>query len=324
MMLGQRKKQTTTETTTPSEVLRRVRRIQLQTSHRVDELLVGGWHSAFKGRGIEFEEVRPYQVGDDVRAIDWNVTARADAPFVKLFREERELAVMLLVDTSRSIQFGTQHQTKRELAIEASATIAMSAIKNNDKVGMTLFTDKVEKHVRPRQGSRHVLRLIRELLYHQPQGIQTDPIALINHLNHTLHRRSVVFWLGDFAMTGGADDRATKDTTPDDQNRKIEKAMRVFGRKHDVIPVVLTDARESVMPNVGLIRLQDSETGHQVSIDTASARVRRRYEELAAKRIQQRDAMFARLKWRPLILQTGEDIAEPLRRYFHDREHYSR
>lgn len=310
------------ETSTPSEILQRVRRIQLRTSHRVDELLVGGWHSAFKGRGIEFEEVRPYQIGDDVRAIDWNVTARADEPFVKLFREERELAVMMLVDMSRSIHFGTQHQTKRELAIEASATIAMSAIKNNDKVGMTLYTDEVEKHVRPRQGARHVLRLIRELLYHEPRGVQTDPVVLLNHLSRTLHRRSVVFWLSDFVFPAYGGSVAS--ATAPDRIEKIEKAMRVFGRQHDVVPVILTDVRESVMPRVGLVRLQDSETGRQISIDTSSARVRRRYQELAAERSRRRDALLARLKWRPLVLQTGEDIAEPLRRYFHDRERHER
>lgn len=294
----------------PSDILKRIRRIQLQTSHRVDELLVGSWHSAFKGRGIEFEEVRPYQVGDDVRTIDWNVTARADQPFVKLFREERELAVMLLVDTSRSIDFGTQHQTKRDLAIDLSATIAMSAIKNNDQVGMTLFTDRIEKHVRPRKGSRHVLRLIRELLYHQQIGTQTDPLALLDHVNHAMHHRSVVFWIGDFFI--------------EDPDRRIEKAMQVFGRKHDVIPVVLSDERESQMPNVGLIRLRDTETGKQATIDTSSHRVRRAYAEQATLRAERRDSLFARLKWKPLVTSTGQDITEPLRRYFHQREKHQR
>lgn len=295
---------------TPTDILRRVRQIQLQTTHRVDELLVGGWHSAFKGRGIEFEEVRPYQIGDDVRAIDWNVTARSDVPFVKLFREERELAVTLLVDTSRSIDFGTQHQTKRELAIEVAATIAMSAIKNNDQVGMTLFTDRIEKHVPPRKGSRHVLRLVRELLYHQPTGVRTDPLALLDHVNHTLRQRGVVFWLSDFVT--------------DDTDLKIEKAMRVFGRKHDVVPVVLTDAREFEMPDVGLVRLRDNETGRSTLVDTSSRRVRHAYRTITAERSQRRDALFARLKWKPLIVATGQDISEPLRRYFHQREQHQR
>lgn len=158
----------------PREVLKKIRRIQIRTSHKVDELLAGTWHSAFKGRGIEFEEVRPYQIGDDVRAIDWNVTARSDQPFVKLFREERELAVQLLVDLSGSQSLGTTTQTKRELVAELGAILALSAIKNNDKVGLTLFTDQIEKSLPPRKGSRHVLRLIRDLLYCQPIGTGTN------------------------------------------------------------------------------------------------------------------------------------------------------
>ncbi|SMP50146.1 Protein of unknown function DUF58 [Neorhodopirellula lusitana] len=305
MIFRQRHPEPPTDDRTPTEILKRIRKIQLRTSHRVDELLVGSWHSAFKGRGIEFEEVRPYQVGDDVRAIDWNVTARANAPFVKLFREERELAVMMLVDVSRSIDFGTQHQSKRDLAIEVAATLAMSAIKNNDRVGLTMFTDQIEKHVPPRKGSRHVLRLIRELLYHTPQGTRTDPVALLDHVNHTNHRRSVIFWLGDFAIQ--------------DPDRRVEKAMRVFGRKHDVVPVVLMDQREQTMPNVGLVRLCDNETGSETTIDTSSGRVRRHFEQLASRRSEQRDKLFARLKWKPLVVHTGEDISKPLHRYFDQR-----
>ncbi|WP_404310307.1 DUF58 domain-containing protein [Neorhodopirellula lusitana] len=305
MIFRQRHPEPPTDDRTPTEILKRIRKIQLRTSHRVDELLVGSWHSAFKGRGIEFEEVRPYQVGDDVRAIDWNVTARANAPFVKLFREERELAVMMLVDVSRSIDFGTQHQSKRDLAIEVAATLAMSAIKNNDRVGLTMFTDQIEKHVPPRKGSRHVLRLIRELLYHTPQGTRTDPVALLDHVNHTNHRRSVIFWLGDFAIQ--------------DPDRRVEKAMRVFGRKHDVVPVVLMDQREQTMPNVGLVRLCDNETGSETTIDTSSGRVRRHFEQLASRRAEQRDKLFARLKWKPLVVHTGEDISKPLHRYFDQR-----
>ena len=158
----------------PKEVFQNIRRIQIRSSHKVDELLAGSWHSAFKGRGIEFEEVRPYQPGDDVRTIDWNVTARSDQPFVKLFREEREMSVMLLVDLSPSLDFGSQTQTKRELVAELGATLAMSAIKNNDRVGMTLFTDDIEKSIPPRKGSRHILRIIRELLYCHPVGTGTD------------------------------------------------------------------------------------------------------------------------------------------------------
>jgi uncharacterized protein (DUF58 family) len=211
----------------PREMMRKIRRIQIHTSHLVDDLLAGGWHSAFKGRGIEFEEVRPYQVGDDVRSIDWNVTARAGEPFVKLFREERELSVMLLVDLSASQDFGTHEQTKRELVTELGATLAFSAIKNNDKVGLTLFTDQIEKSLPPRKGTRSVLRLIRELLYCQPIGHGTNIQAALEHLNRTASRRSVVFLISDFQDTG------------------FEKTLRVTRKKHDIVPMVVSDRREA-------------------------------------------------------------------------------
>jgi len=301
---------TNTATNTPADVLRKVRRIQLKTSHRVNELLTGSWHSAFKGRGIEFEEVRPYQIGDDVRAIDWNVTARSHVPFVKLFREERELAVTLLVDISPSIDFGTQHQSKRDLVTELSATLAMSAIKNNDKVGMTLFSDRIETHVPPRTGSHHVLRLIRELLYTDPVGTRTDPMAVMDHFNHTTRRRSVVFWISDFLW--------------DETDKMTERSMRVIGRRHDLVPIVVSDARESQLPNVGLVRLRDCESRQVRMIDTSSRRVRSAYAALASRRQAERAAMFSRLNWHPVYLKTGQDIAEPLRRYFHQREQHQR
>ncbi|EMI41955.1 DUF58 domain-containing protein [Rhodopirellula sp. SWK7] len=305
----------------PSEVLKKIKRIQLRTSHRVDELLTGSWHSAFKGRGIEFEEVRPYQVGDDVRTIDWNVTARSDTPFVKLFREERELAVMLLVDLSPSIAFGTQHQTKRELVTELGATLAMSAIKNNDKVGLTLFTDQIEKHIPPRKGSRHVLRLIREMLYCDPVGTRTDLVAAIDHFNRTTHRRSVVFWISDFLLGSVPQSGSLQsETQRANAEKSLERSMRVLSRRHDVIPIIVGDEREMRLPRVGLIRLRDSETGRVQLVDTGSRRVRQQYEAISQQRMNARDAMFARLKWMPLHLQTGDDIVEPLQRYFHRRE----
>ena len=286
----------------PKEMIQRIRRIQIRTSHKVDELLAGNWHSAFKGRGIEFEEVRPYQVGDDVRAIDWNVTARSGEPFIKLFREERELAVQLLVDLSGSQDFGTGEQTKRELVAELGATLAMSAIKNNDKVGLTLFTDEVEKSVPARKGSRHVLRLIRELLYCKPMGNGTDLKKAIDHLNRTNKRRTVVFLISDFLDAG------------------FEKTLKVASRKHDVIPVVVGDPRESEIPNVGLVRLQDAETGEIITLDTASRKNRELFAKLQQQQSQERDAMFRRLKLQPIHVTTGQDPVEPIRRYFHKRE----
>ena len=286
----------------PQEVFQKIRHIQIRSSHKVDELLAGSWHSAFKGRGVEFEEVRPYQVGDDVRTIDWNVTARSDQPFVKLFREEREMSVMLLVDLSPSQSFGTSTQTKRELVAELGATIAMSAIKNNDKVGLTLFTDDIEKSIPPRKGSRHVLRLIRELLYCDPVGTGTSLRMALEHLNRTSKRRSVVFLVSDFQDDG------------------FEQLLRIARRKHDIVPVVVSDPREFSIPNVGLIRLRDSETGETVMFDTASRRNREQYRRLSEQRIEARDATFRRLQMEPVHLTTGKDLIEPLRRYFHSRE----
>jgi uncharacterized protein (DUF58 family) len=286
----------------PREVMRKIRRIQIHTSHVVDDLLVGQWHSAFKGRGIEFEEVRPYQVGDDVRTIDWNVTARAGEPFVKLFREEREMSVMLLVDLSASQDFGTNVQTKRELVTELGATLAFSAIKNNDKVGLTLFTDQIEKALPPRKGTRHVLRLIRELLYCEPTGKGTALKAALEHLNRTASRRTVVFMISDF------------------QDRGYEQTLRVTRRKHDVVPIVITDRREFDLPNVGLLRLRDAETGKLVTIDTTSRRHREAYRKMAQSQLERREEMFRRLRLSPILIQTGEDYVEPLQRYFHRRE----
>lgn len=286
----------------PKEVFQKIRTIQIRSSHKVDELLAGSWHSAFKGRGIEFEEVRPYQVGDDIRAIDWNVTARNNQPFVKLFREEREMSVRLLVDLSQSLNFGSQNQTKRELVAELGATLAMSAIRNNDKVGLTLFTSEIEKSITARKGSKHVLRLIRELLFCQPVATGTNLRAAIEHLNRTSRRRSVVFLISDFQDTG------------------FESLLKIACRKHDIIPIVVSDPRETEIPNVGLIRLQDAESGETVVLDTASRRSRNQFRELCDEKQEKRDSLFRRLKMQPIHLNTGQDIVEPLRRFFHSRQ----
>lgn len=286
----------------PKEIIQKIRRIQLRTSHRVDEMFAGGWHSAFKGRGIEFEEVRPYQVGDDVRAIDWNVTARNSQPFVKLFREERELSVILLVDISRSQGFGTNEQTKRELVTEICATLAMSAIRNNDRVGLTLFSSDIELSLPPKTGSKHVLRIIRELLYSEPVGSGTDLANALDFLNQTVKRKSVVFLVSDFF------------------GDRFERSLRIATRRHDVIPIVVYDDRESKMPNVGLVRLRDVETGRLMTLDTGSARIRRLYEQGFQKRTAERTENFRRLRLNPLFLETGKDFVEPMRAYFHQRE----
>ncbi len=286
----------------PREIIKKIRRIEIHTRHIVNEMLAGQWNSAFKGRGIEFEEVRPYQIGDDVRAIDWNVTARAGRPFIKLFREEREMAVMLLVDLSASQSLGTHWQTKRELVTELSATIAFSAIKSNDKVGLTLFTDGIEKFVPPRKGTRHVLRIIRELLYCEPMGQGTSLRKALEHLNRTASRRTVVFLVSDFQDTG------------------YEKALKIARRKHDVIPMVVADEREFTMPEVGLVRLRDAETGKMIALDTFSKANRRAYEELTRRQAAERNSLFRKLQLDPIHIYTGEDFVEPLKRFFHRRE----
>jgi len=286
----------------PAEMIRKIRRIQINTSHIVDQLLAGSWHSAFKGSGIEFEEVRPYQVGDDVRTIDWNVTARSGVPFVKLFREERELAVMMLVDMSASQDLGTHQQTKRELLTELSATLAFSAIKNNDKVGLTIFTDTIEKSIPPRKGTRHVLRLIRELLYCQPVGSGTSLSAALDHLNRTAMRRTVVFLVSDF------------------QDTDFERALKIARQRHDIVPMVIDDRRESELPNVGLIRLRDPESGQVVTVDTSSRRHRSAYQSYMRERSEARDQLFRRLRMAPIHFHTGGDFVVPLQRYFYQRE----
>jgi uncharacterized protein (DUF58 family) len=286
----------------PREIIKKIRRIEIHTRHIVNELLAGQWNSAFKGRGIEFEEVRPYQFGDDVRTIDWNVTARHGRPFVKLFREEREMAVMLLVDLSASQSLGTHWQTKRELVTELSATLAFSAIKSNDKVGLTLFTDGIEKFVPPRKGTRHVLRIIRELLYCEPMGQGTSLRKALEHLNRTASRRTVVFLVSDFQDAG------------------YERALKIARRKHDVIPLVVADEREFTMPQIGLVRLRDAETLKMIALDTFSKANRRAYEEVTRRQAAQRDALFRKLQLDPIHIYTGEDFVEPLKRFFHRRE----
>jgi uncharacterized protein (DUF58 family) len=286
----------------PIELIKRIRRIQIRTSHLVDNMLGGQYHSAFKGRGIEFEEVRPYQVGDDVRTIDWNVTARCGAPFVKLFREERELTVTLLVDLSASEGLGTHYQTKRELITELGATLAFSAIKNNDNVGLHLFTDDIEKVVPASKGSRHVLRVIRELLYCEPIGRGTNLTRAIEHMNRSTKRRSVVFLISDF------------------QDRGYERALRVAKRRHDVIPIVVADQREFAIPNMGLVEFRDAETGEVAWLDTSSRRHRQLYEAHAKKLSEERDRTLTKLGMDAIHVYTGEDFVDPLRKFFHRRE----
>lgn len=286
----------------PKELLKKIRRIQIRTSHMANDVLAGQYHSTFKGRGMEFEEVRQYEIGDDVRTIDWNVSARYGEPFVKVFREERELTVMLLVDVSPSQQFGTSEQLKRELVAEVCATLAFSAITNNDKVGLIVFADDVEKFVPAKKGTRHVLRVIRELLYHQAQGRGTDLARAIDYLNKVTTRRAVVFLVSDFQACG------------------YEHALRVARRRHDMIPVAVGDRWEADLPDVGMIELADAETGETVLVDTSSRRLRADYAAEAARTTDERDRMFRRLDVEAIKVTTGESFVEPLMKFFRARE----
>ncbi|MCH7995867.1 MAG: DUF58 domain-containing protein, partial [Planctomycetes bacterium] len=236
----------------PKELLKKVRQIQIRTSRTVNDVLAGQYHSAFRGRGMEFEEVCPYQFGDDVRLIDWNVSARYGEPFIKKFREERELTVMLVVDVSPSGLFGSDRQFKLDVATELCAVLAFSAIRSNDKVGLILFADTVELYIPAKKGTKHVLRIIRELLYHQPQGRGTDISEALSFLNRVTRRKAVCFLVSDFLAS------------------EYEPALRIARRRHDLIPIVVTDPREMTLPNVGLIELEDPETGETALIDTTS------------------------------------------------------
>ena len=285
----------------PTEILKKVRRIQIVTSAMVNDFFAGQYHSAFKGLGIEFEEVREYQPGDDVRTIDWNVTARTGRPFVKRFREERELTVVLLVDVSASQDFGTHRQLKRELVAELGATLAFSAIQNNDKVGLVLFTDRVERFVPADKGTRHVLRVVRELLYHESVGRRTDIEVALQYLDRVLTRRAVVFLISDFQA-------------PD-----FSRSIKTVRRRHDVIPVLVRDQRESQLPPVRYVELYDPETGEQLLVDTTSRDFRTRFGRLTAGRREQLLTDFRKLGIDVVDVETGQSFVEPLRRFFRQR-----
>lgn len=252
----------------PKEVLKKVRQIEIRTNREVTDVLGGQYHSVFKGRGMEFEEVREYMPGDEVRSIDWNVTARFGHPYIKKFKEERELTVMLIVDVSASGQFGSVRQTKNELAAELAAVLAFSAIRNNDNVGLIMFTDRIEKFVAPKKGRRHVLRVIREILAFQPTGRGTNLALAVDYLNSVQSRRAVCFLISDF------------------QDANFEKKLRVTSQHHDLVALSLRDPREEELPAVGLVELRDAETGARALVDTFDRAVRRQFAEKAQARLE--------------------------------------
>lgn len=286
----------------PADALRQIRRVHIRTRRLVDGIFAGEYHSVFKGRGMEFAEVREYVPGDDVRTIDWNVTARLGQPYVKRYVEERELTVMLLVDLSASGRFGSVAKLKTEVATELCALLALSAITNNDKVGLILFTDQVERFVPPQKGKNRALRVIREMLYFQPARRGTDLAVALEYLHRVNRRRSVSFLLSDFLASG------------------YERALRLAHRRHDVIPVCIADRREDSLPNVGLLTLRDLETGEYVVVDTASARVREEYRRRRQAAVAARRQLFRSLGLDAIEIQTDQPLIQPVLRFFRQRE----
>ncbi|MDX1522878.1 MAG: DUF58 domain-containing protein [Anaerolineae bacterium] len=285
------------------ELIKKIRRIEIRTRRLVNDSFAGEYHAIFKGRGMEFDEVRPYQPGDEVRTIDWNVTARTGQLFVKRYVEERELTVMLLVDASASGQFGTVERFKREIAAELAAVIAFSAISNNDKVGLIVFTDQIELFISPRKGRRHVLRLIRDLLAFQPKHQGTDLKLGLDTINRVLKRRSIVFLVSDFLA-------------PPDSYRSV---MQISNRRHDVIAAVLSDPREWEIPNVGLVALEDAET-HQIEwVDTGSRAWREKFRQQVTDLHLGREAVFRRSKVDKIDITTDADYVTPLTAFFEKR-----
>ena len=285
----------------PKEILDKVRLIEIHTRNMVNNLFAGEYHSVFKGRGMEFAEAREYHPGDDVRHIDWNVTARVGDPFIKVFDEEREMTVMLLVDASASGAFGSQQQMKGEVGVEVSALLAFSAIQNNDRVGLLIFTDEVEVFVPPKKGRKHVLRVIRELLYFQPQGRRTSIAGALEYLGRVLHRRSVVFVVSDF------------------QDKGYETALRHLSRRHDLIAVSLSDPREWQLPDVGFINLQDAETGEQVLVDSGDRGVREFYAAEQKAAVARRGVFFRKTGVDEIAIDATKPYVDPLIHFFRAR-----
>lgn len=284
------------------ELLKQVRQIEIRTRGLVNQVFSGEYHSVFKGRGMEFSEVREYQFGDDIRNIDWNVTARFGHPFIKIFEEERELTVILLVDLSGSLLFGTVEKTKQQIAAELSAILAFSAMKNNDKVGLILFTDKIEKFVPPRKGKKHVLRVIREVLSFEPKGKATNLKSALEYMNNAIKKKSIVFLISDFMDEG------------------YEKILRMVGKKHDLIGVVLNDRREFTLPKIGMIKLNDNETGEERWIDTSDSKVQKAIREMREKIIQGRKTLFLTSRLDSIEVTTEENYIKPLIQFFRKRE----
>ncbi|MBI4860228.1 MAG: DUF58 domain-containing protein [Candidatus Riflebacteria bacterium] len=285
----------------PQEILKKVRQLEITTRDLVNSVFCGEYHSVFKGKGMEFSEVREYQYGDDIRQIDWNVTARMRSPFVKVFSEEREQILMLVVDASGSGEFGSGEQMKGEIAVEIAALLAFSAIKNNDRVGLLIFTDRIEKFVPPKKGKAHVLRVLRELLYFKPEGRGTDLGLALEYLTRVIRRRSVVLLVSDFLDSG------------------FEKPLKVVNSKHDVIALTIRDPCELAIPPVGLVQLEDAETGERILVDTSSREFQQEYRQLTQGRHQRVTKFLDRLDVDHVDIDTSRGYVRPLVQFFRRR-----
>src|SRR6202451_281635 len=251
-----------------------MRQLEIRTRRMVNDSLAGAYHSVFKGRGMDFDEVREYSPGDEVRTIDWNVTARAGRPFVKKFTEERELTLFLVVDISASGNFGSGAMAKRDLAAEVASVLAFSVTRYSDNVGLMMYKDRIERYLPPKKGRLHVLRVVRDILFHEPQGVGTDTVKTLDVVNHVLHRRAVVFLISDFETSGD----------PSVARAALRRAVRQTNRRHVLIAVHVEDPREQELPNVGIVALEDAETGEVIELDTARTAVRKRFSKLALER----------------------------------------
>ena len=285
-----------------NELIERVRRIEIKARGLSSNLFAGQYHSAFKGRGMAFSEVREYQYGDDVRDIDWNVTARMSKPYIKVFEEEREMTVMLLVDVSASLDFGTIKQMKKEMETEIAATLAFSAIQNNDKIGVIFFSDRVEKFIPPKKGKKHILYIIRELLDFKPESRRTDVRMAIEYLTNVLKKRCTAFILSDFI-----------------DGKDFSNALTIANRKHDVVAIQVYDRRVAELPDVGLMKVRDAETGHEQYIDTSSKSLRRAHNEWWMERQKRLSDAFIKSRVDSVSIRTDEDYVKALLNLFAKR-----
>ena len=286
----------------PKELAKKIRYIEIFTRKAVNDVLAGEYHSVFKGRGMEFDEVREYSPGDEIRSIDWNVTARMGHPYVKRYVEERELTIMFLVDLSASGTFGSVEKTKNEVAAELCALLSFSAVKNNDKVGLIVFTATIEMFIPPKKGVTHVLRLIRNLLNFRPREVRTNIAEALDYLGKVIHKRCIVFLISDFQTEG------------------FEKPLRIIGKKHDLIALSITDPREKQFPNLGLLELEDAETGECVVIDTGNLQICREYEEINQERSKRLRTLLRSMNIDHTEVVTGRNIVKDLMGFFKNRE----